>query len=114
MTEIRVGLDASRTRAALSVPPGRVAEMDGAAVEALIWQLAGAREAMEPPRPGGNPQPGVKVATGVGMRWYMEPGPEAGSVQVMLFHPGLGWTAIMLDAPGVEGFAAGLEQTRKA
>lgn len=99
-------MNAARNRAALSVPPGQTTELDAAAVETLIWQLAGTREAMAPKRETSNPVPGTRIAGGADMRWYVEPGPEAGSIQIALFHPGFGWMGIVLDAPGVDGFTS--------
>ena len=105
---IKVGLNAARNRAALSVPPGQMTELDAAAVDALIWQLAGAREAMTPRRDTADPGPDTRMAGGTGMRWYIEPGPEAGSIQLALFHPGFGWTGILLDAPGIDGLTGAI------
>ena len=108
---IRVGVNAARNRVALSVPPGQTMELDAAAVEALIWQLAGVREAMSPKREEGDPGPETRMAGGTGMRWYVERGPEAGSIQLALFHQGFGWVGIVLDSPGVDAITATINAT---
>lgn len=111
---IKVGLNGARNRAALSVPPGQMTELDASAVDALIWQLAGVREAMAPKREQADPGPTTLIAGGTGMRWYIERGPETGSIQLALFHQGLGWIGIVLDDPGVTALTGAIGAARSA
>jgi len=110
---IKVGLNPARTRAALRVPPGEVTEMSATDVEALIWQLAGVRQAMTPPRDSADPGPATRLAGGTGMRWYVEKGPERGSIQLLLFQQGLGWVGIMLDEPGLSALIPAIQASQR-
>jgi len=47
------------------------------------------------------------------MRWYVEKGPERGSIQLLLFQQGLGWVGIMLDEPGLSALIPAIQASQR-
>ena len=89
---------------------------DAPSLDAAIRDLAARRAAIMPGHPATPPQDASLIHQADNMLWHVRPAADRAAVELALFHPGLGWTAMQLSRAQVEdlqdAFAAALRDLR--
>lgn len=102
-------LSKDRATASLDLPGGGSAELDAAGVSQLIEELVALRARMAPPL-SGSYVPGETPAHVLdNLLWSVGPDPSRRGLNIGVFNPGLGWSALRLSRAQVEDLQTGIE-----
>lgn len=84
--------------AEITINGGTAFNISAGEIDRLIVDLIGLRAHLNPKRVKGNPADGTEMMSGPELSWAIGPGVEKETAQLALFHPGLGWWCVDLNA----------------
>jgi hypothetical protein len=73
-----------------------------AELDAQIRALAAQRAATPPGHPVEPPVDPARMFRADNMLWHVRPAPDAAALEIALYHPGLGWTGILMSRAQIE------------
>ncbi len=75
---------------------------DTASLDRQIRDFAARRAAMRPSHPVTPPIDPAEMHRADNMLWHVRPAPGGGGVEIALYHPGLGWTGMVMSRAQIE------------
>lgn len=95
---LKIEVSADRTQLKLTISGSDTISFNGKMLGELVRILAQVRGGMLPVDGQTVPKPGYQMLTSPLSRWYVEPRKDdPGAIAVAVFHPGTGWTGMVLD-----------------
>lgn len=108
MPPIKLALSGENTRLTLSLG-GASAELDAAAVDKLVRDLAARRAQMTPIHPAEPPDDAARVHQSDNLLWRVQADPNRAAIQFATQHPGLGWSAMLLSRAQAEDLQVSID-----
>lgn len=95
---IKIEINNEKSTINITIVDSGTVSLDAKSVSELIKLLAQVRDGMVPIDKQEIPEPGLKLLTSTSARWYIEAVKDSpGSIAIAVFHPGPGWTGMILD-----------------
>ncbi len=78
------------------------AGLSAAELDTMIRSLVARRASLQPGHPAEPPNDPAQIYRADNMLWHVRPAQGAAAVEMLLYHPGLGWTSILMSRAQIE------------